>query len=160
MKCPGCKGRISHRDCVATSDGKNVYQCSHCGESLVRAHSWPFFMVTFAVLVPIADGILTGVVEAMLHLCRRVNRFQRAEEIGVETSATVLTKAIGGGLEGADLPVPTYCETWPNRILLARRADPRFERLYSVPQLGEHTSLAESKKRPRWNGRIDSRVVP
>ena len=67
MKCPECKTSISNRDSVPTPDGESVYQCSGCEKLLVRAHSLPFFMIVFAVFVPIADGILTGVVESLLH---------------------------------------------------------------------------------------------
>ncbi len=67
MKCPSCKAHISYRYRVPGSDGKNVYRCSRCEKLLVRAHSLPFFLVIFAVFVPIADGILTGVVEGLFH---------------------------------------------------------------------------------------------
>lgn len=65
MKCPSCTARISHEHKISGADDQRVYKCPDCQKMLVRRHGFPFFLIVFAIFVPIVDGILTAVIESL-----------------------------------------------------------------------------------------------
>lgn len=65
MKCPNCNSKIHYRDSVQRPDGTDAYRCTAC-ESVSKAkHGFPFFLLVFAIIVPLGSLVLVGIVESI-----------------------------------------------------------------------------------------------
>lgn len=64
MKCPNCDSRIHFRDSVQRPDGTHAYKCPNCERISKAKHGLPFFILVFAIIVPLGDWVLSGIVES------------------------------------------------------------------------------------------------
>ena len=65
MKCPNCNSKIHYRDSVQRPDGTDVYRCTSCETVSKARHGFPFFLLVFAIIVPLGSLILVGIVESI-----------------------------------------------------------------------------------------------
>ena len=65
MKCPNCNSKIHYRDSVQRPDGTDAYRCTACASVSKAKHGFPFFLLVFAVIVPLGSLVLVGIVESV-----------------------------------------------------------------------------------------------
>ena len=66
MKCPNCNSNIHYRDSLQLSDGTDAYRCANCGAVSKAKHGLSFFLLVFAIIVPLGSLVLVGIVESVL----------------------------------------------------------------------------------------------
>jgi DNA-directed RNA polymerase subunit RPC12/RpoP len=65
MKCPNCNSKIQYRDSIQQPDGTDAYRCTNCGRISKAKHGLPFYLLIFAIIVPLGNLVLIGIVESV-----------------------------------------------------------------------------------------------
>ena len=65
MKCPNCNSKIHYSDSVQQPDGTDAYRCTRCGRVSKAKHGLPFFLLVFAIIVPLGNLVLIGLIEGV-----------------------------------------------------------------------------------------------
>lgn len=66
MKCPYCGSKIRYRDSVQLPDGTDAYKCTNCEGISKAEHGLPFFLLIFAIIVPLEDLVFSGLLESSI----------------------------------------------------------------------------------------------
>ena len=65
MKCPNCSSKIHYQDSVQRPDGTDAYRCTNCGRVSKAKHGLPFFLLILAIIVPLGNLVLVGIIESV-----------------------------------------------------------------------------------------------